>query len=346
MKTRILLSTLTSAVVLLSACGNERAPNPPDYSAACNAYADAVFGVCDGPPRPSAEVTRLRGRWLKACNARLSLTGTSLTAERLQGCAQSVHSSGCAALEDPRGPCATASGSLPSNAPCAENAQCQSAECFSHSAPNGGASCGKCIAAAGLGESCEAARCATDAMCARADGSAEWVCLPVVYGAPGVPCGPGMPPCAAGAFCDTGRGVCAAAGAQGAACSTEPECLPPLICALDSTLRTPSTCAAPGQAGAHCTYDVECATGLGCDATAGQCGAVTWVSAGQACGGTVRCLVGTCPYVVNPTCPAVIPDGQACASAGMGPSSGAKTCDTFATCLFNAVCGFTAEGCP
>ena len=120
-------------------------------------------------------------------------------------------------------------------------------------------------------------------------------------------------------------------------------------CTANSTIDGGATTFTTIAEGGACNVpnsDAFCAPGLACG-PANTCVVPTFVEAGQPCDLLTKvCLVGQCNGAseepspdggitsTQGTCPTIIPDGQPCTS------SGAATCDTFASCV-NGVCQLT-----
>ena len=307
----------------LGACGNKGSSQAAadGGSTPCEDYFDASFvGPCPtGPTLPPAELARERARFEQVCQYGLALPGSGLTDAQLEACATAIQSAGCVSSGTPAPAPCNFFGAQPNGFPCNEDFQCQSELCF-QSAPVGEAgappsetTCGKCSSVGALGDPCSGSTCIPGAVCDTAATSPT--CVTPTSGQQGAICDGVAKLCDAGLYCDTS--VCTPALALGKPCSTSAQCAAPAICSAQA-------CAAPGQAGDTCTIDADCAAGLGCSSQSSTCGSVTWASAGDACGDSVRCLVGPCP--VLGVCPTVIADGQACTD----PTS---TCDDFSSCV-------------
>ena len=316
-----------SLSVALTAGGGCTKSNNDDGSTSCNNYFDAIVASqCNSLIAPSDEA-RARGRFETDCTSTLALPGISVTASALDSCTAAIAASGCAALDATSGACAFSVGTLAEGAECITDTQCQSERCEMGTATTdaGSSACGKCTAVATAGQPCGTTGCGPNLSCSSL-GSSSSTCVAITYGDSGAACNDATTQCKPGLWCDFTKMQCSPVGTQGSACSGDSSCAPPLICAG-------MTCQKPGTAGAACSADNDCVSGLGCDPSKNQCSAVTWATAGQPCGGNVRCTVGYCPdnsgQGGNGVCPTVIADGQACG----GANEATTTCDTFSQCL-------------
>lgn len=345
---RLMIVGLACGPGVLLACSGKTSPGGGggggnSDTQACDDYFQAVFQTsCDGSPLlPSSETTRLQGRFQTLCTAALALPGISLDPSALEACVTAVKSSGCSVLEANTGPCAlNTAGSLAAGTSCVTGAQCSGGTCTADEAsPDGGELlCGTCVTPPAIGQSCANGQtCGPNAACLDGASGGE-TCVAVTYAAAGASCS-GVTQCNAGLYCDTTL-TCATPGGAGAPCSEDEACALPLVCPATTGS---STCQMPGASGAPCEDDLDCGSGLGCDYNLHTCGTVTWVSAGQTCSASARCLVGNCPFtngVTGGTCPAVIADGQPCVA-----TSTDTTCDTYASCE-NDTCVFGYPSCP
>jgi hypothetical protein len=264
----------------------------------CGRIFDAIY-ACGTQVPPKSELSLMRARFQQVCSVASDMPGNSLKGPQLAACVAAYEAAGCSARAIPaecRPP-----GTNPSGSTCASGNQCSSRSCVIGVGSADGSSQSNC------------GTCSPTCSSLTVDG-----CLP----------GTGD----IGASCNTSKdckpnlrcsgGTCSMPGDIGASCSAYiSDCLYPLVCAS-------GTCANPGTAGSPCAYDSLCAAGFACDQTSMQCETIAWASAGQPCGGSVRCLVGNCSSQSSGgQCPAVIPDGEAC---GLGDPT--KTCDWFAVC--------------
>jgi hypothetical protein len=338
---RFVVGSLVASTALAVACGGQTS-GPGGGGGGSGGACDRLFDVfirCSTVGYPADEVSRLRGRWATLCGSALALPGVGLTPDALDACVAAINANGCSDLSAGTGACVFTTGSLPSGSTCATDSQCQSGTCNLMAGDGGFSSCGTCYSTSGIGQACMGRSCGAGAACAYAGGNGD-TCVAVTLSGAGGTCDGQAHQCDPGLVCGTTTHACAAPGAAGTPCNYDSDCAASLVCPPSAT--GGFACASPGQAGARCTQDTHCATGLGCDTNAGTCGPVTYVAAGQACSGSTRCLVGSCPFnagtggnggTVSGTCPSVIPDGQPC-NAHL---SDAQSCDTFANCE-NGVC--------
>ena len=317
-----------SALALTAASGCSTSHDNGN-SAACDSYFNVVFaGKCNGPLIAPSDVDRVRQRFNTECTSTLSLPGVAISASQLNACQSAIEASGCSQLNEESGPCAFQRGTLAAGTECINDSQCQSGACLTDNsgADGGNPSCGACGPVAGEGQPCSSGTCGPNLACVTTNSSST--CVAIAYGDSGATCDGATNQCKPGLVCDFMTGQCATAGGMGSPCSSEEACLAPLVCPVSGM---PSTCQNPGQTGASCSEDVDCVSGLGCDSTSSMCGSVTWVAAGQPCGGNTRCTVGYCPENETQsgggTCPTVIADGQACQEGDT-----ASTCDSLAQC--------------
>jgi hypothetical protein len=140
-------------------------------------------------------------------------------------------------------------------------------------------------------------------------------------------------------FATPSNPVCAAAGAQGAACKSSDECASNLRCIKD-------VCAAAPTSGQDCSGDFSsCAAGLACG-TDRKCAQITYVAGGQSCDGLVHlCTRGRCKGAtikggpngtleVEPgTCEDPLPDGAPCQDDDGTGDDDPPRCDVLANCV-------------
>jgi hypothetical protein len=323
--------------------GGSGSPSTTNVSAetACGDIFDTDFGTgCDFVVPPASELARERVRYISLCESALDLTGEVITASDLEACAQALKATGgCARATNEPAACVFPNvGGLPGGSTCADDGQCSSGQCVPSSGSN---LCGGCAAATPAGQDCSASDCTANTVCV----GTPAVCQAVNYGSAGDACDSGANRCAPGLTCSTVTMLCAVPAGVDAPCHTQSDCDSTLLCG-------PSTqvCQSRGTAGQSCATDAECVGSLGCVPDAQgqtQCGAVTWASSGQTCGGTVRCLVGQCSVASGVAansqgvCPDVIPDGQPCS---LGESS--ATCDVFSECTGGTCILGEMPGCP
>jgi hypothetical protein len=233
-----------------------------------------VLGVLYGD-EPTCEK-----RVLASCVPSFGAAGTSATPAKTSACEQSLSSLACATfITGDLGPaCKTEPGTVPQDGACAEDAQC--ATTFCARAPD--AACGVCAPPTKPGAACVRSSCSAGMVCP----SGQSTCITPVPGkvddactaqeqcdlAHAVGCNTtsgkclaltlasGQASCGANAIVPTSyavcpssgicsaliAGKCAAAAADGAACSTSdsgPHCLPPARCVGGKcTLVDPTTC--------------------------------------------------------------------------------------------------------
>jgi hypothetical protein len=345
---RFTMTAVACAAGLTLACsGKTTGDGGGGTGNACDDYFQIAFsGLCaSGPLPPASEVTRIQGRFDTLCADALALPGAGITASTLESCVAAIKSGGCAVADQENGPCSFTTGSLAAGSSCVTEAQCQSGTCTAgNEAPDGGTLlCGTCATPVAIGQSCANGQgCGPNAVCNYGTGTSSPTCAAITFGTAGAPCNESTTQCSAGLVCDVMTQKCAAPGGAGAACDSDQACIAPLVCPPAAS--GASTCQSPVAAGAACTDDADCASGLGCTQTTHQCAAVTWVSAGQPCSDTARCLVGGCPSTgstVGGTCPTVIADGQPCNES----DSTTSTCDTFANCE-GGTCVLGYAACP
>jgi hypothetical protein len=313
------------AVAALACGGGTTGSGGGPSGSACDSYFNAIYASnCSGTTPPADEVARVRGRFELACTAALALPGIGITAGGLNACANALNSAGCGADQLPA--CRFDKGTLATGASCVIDSQCVSGDCTAGSgSPDGGTlACGVC----GAGFNCGNMTCPSNTTCVFQNNTQT--CVPVTYGDTGAPCDNIQTQCKQGLICNRASNTCSAPAGAGAPCSIDQDCIPSLVCPAAPGAQ--STCQNPGPVGTHCNYDSDCAKGLGCDESARVCASISFAAAGQPCGATVRCLVGSCPWpnganAPGGACPAVIPDGQPCVD-----SDPTKTCDTFAQC--------------
>jgi hypothetical protein len=320
---------IASAVGLAAACGGKPGGTTGDGGGGvnggpCDDFFTAIYGGgCENPAAlPASEIARLRGRYDQACASELGLPGIGVDTSALEACASAIKASGCSVIAELNGPCSFApTGTLASGSACATDAQCLGGDCSAGSLglDGGTEACGMCAPLADLGQPCTG-DCVKGASCV--DMGATETCVAITYGAAGVKCDAQQNQCNSGLVCNLALGACATPGATGTSCLDQSDCQAGLAC---PSVGGPGTCESPAQSGGPCEYDQDCVPPLGCDDDVHQCATITFASAGQACSGSVKCLVGTCPTgTTGGTCPAVVADGQPCTDQ--------STCDTFALC--------------
>ncbi|MGD0528991.1 MAG: hypothetical protein ABSE49_27885 [Polyangiaceae bacterium] len=318
---RLAVGFATTAPVLAAGCSRGSHPASP-ASTACGDYYDAVLaGTCpSGPTLPASEQARERALFVQVCQSGQALPGNQLTDAALEACVSAVRAAGCTSSATPSE--CNFTGTLAAGTACNESFQCVSGLCFQlATVGEAGAAppdttCGTCQPLLAVGTPCSASSCVPGAVCDLQ--ASQPTCVIPSVGSQGAACDGLAKVCGAGLYCEATTSTCQPTLAVGQACTAAGDCTPPAGCRA-------STCAAPGEAGDSCQVDTDCASGLGCGQSA-TCGAVTWVSGGEACGDLVRCLVGSCSIVGM--CPVVIADGQSCAD----PTA---TCDDFSTCTAN-----------
>ena len=332
------------------------------------------------PLLPASEIARVRGRYETVCAAEMALPGTGFTASAVAACTAAIKSKGCSSGESD--PACSFFGTRAPGASCVDSEQCGYG-CDTFTQTDAGTfvqqTCGTCGAAAAVGQPCALTPfntnpCGAGATCDfgapsidGGTGPASSTCVANTIVGAGQSCGAGGQECTPGTYCySPAQGTpptCMTAGKVGDPCPggsstggppqfTVPgSCTAPLICTGGDA--GGATCQPPGGSGASCQQDSDCASGLGCViATGGQppgtCGTVTFVAAGQTCGGSVRCLQGYCGAggPGGPTCPAVTADGQACPMNTMGgPPIPSAACDAYSTCV-NGNCTLGYATCP
>lgn len=319
-------------------------PSSTPTSTACGAYFDALYGSHCDPNRAASEAARDRGRFVTLCDADLALTGIATSASQLESCANALTAAGICLLEGtsslPTQCQGLNSGTLGSGADCFSGSQCQSGNCLLTADGGAVATCGSCTAPIAVGQPCTASggNCGMGSVCS----DTTMTCQVVVHGNVGAACGSNVALCSDGLYCDPTTLVCASAKSAGSSCTMiQGECASPLVC-----LSTTNACGNPGAAGAACMISPDCAPGFDCG-TSNQCAAVTYAAAGEPCGGSLHCLVGSCTGIgTSLVCPTVVADGLGCSLASGSASSGATptTCDTFASCD-NGVCTLAPPTC-
>jgi len=188
--------------------------------------------------------------------------------------------------------------------------------------------CGVCGAVIPGGEACTpnvpacggASRCVATTV----DGSSG-ICQPIAEVAEGAACGDGATFCNSGLVCSDVTLHCAPPAPTGAACGSNPDCAPGLVCIA-------AVCSTPIPVGAACSVNLTCSAGNECQS--GVCAPITWAGSGAPCNPTDSpfCLIGDCPTDGTGVCPIVIPDGQPC--DGIGATT---MCDSYASCV-NGTC--------
>lgn len=339
---------LLATLVLACAAGNpppepQPAPPRPDPGAlpfleACDDFFDVLTSArCGGAEPPAANLAAMRSRYERSCVARLTLPGTSWTAERFEACAADGKVLPCDATERPA-PCIVLPGGFAEGAPCLDDAQCASTRCQRTfgSAPGQATvvpTCGTCAAASARGEACAgdaAGGCVDGTECARVGGAP--VCEAVTYGEAGAPCDDVARACARGTECDPSSATCIALGGPGAACASSEACNLPLACAG-------GRCAEAGGPGSPCAGSRDCAPGLLC--AGNLCVTPVWSAPGEPCGPAAPCISGDCPRATG-VCPRLLDDGSACV-----PFDDTTTCDSFAACTDSrCTLEYVATACP
>jgi hypothetical protein len=328
-------TALAAGAIAATACGGSTAGPSGGGSSACERYFDTLFANCMGAAPPAAELARQRARFEKACANALALPGISVTPAALDACSSAVEAHGCNGAF--QGPCSFGPGALADGAHCASPDQCMSDSCTAgQTTGNGTASaCGTCVA----GSMCGTSVCAANTVCITNSTGAS--CAPITFGSAGAACDGLKAQCNPGLVCSQVSHTCAQPGVMGDTCAAPIDCGGSLICSL-GLQGMPSTCQPRGAAGAPCQSDGDCTPSFGCDDTSHTCVTLNWASAGQACGSTTRCLVGSCQNngTSGSTCPTVIADGQPCNGNNV-----TQTCDTLAECVGTCeILGATA--CP
>jgi hypothetical protein len=236
-----------------------------------NAYGD--LGTC---------ISRMKAN----CVTALAAADTGNSPAAVEACAMAQPSGTCQDFLQgkPVPACATAQGHRSNGAPCAFNAQCQSAFC----AVPRGSLCGSCANLPVAGDPCtDVGNCGPNLDC-----TPMKVCEPFVAG--GGACDGQTLVCAPGQSC-----VIAAMQAMGT-------CQPAGKLAGDAC--DPKRQTAPGCDG---TLGLFCASTL-------KCTAVTYVKAGAACGNMAMntvdnvCQTGTCVAGMPSSCVALAKEGEAC----------------------------------
>jgi hypothetical protein len=339
------------AAALACNCSSSSGGGAGGSGGVCDDYFNIFTGrACGLVTLPDSELARLQPRFEKECAASLGLPGVTFTSANIEACLQAVKAANCnIEAADHIDSCKSTPGTLAANTPCLASDQCQSGNCiYPQIFGEGGgivgqAPCGKCSAAAQLGQSCANAIGAdggtgvqVDCVSGTACDSTSRTCVTISSGGVGAPCGSGTQVCNQGLYCTfkpgTAMSTCQQPIAQGMPC-TGYDCASGLTCNA-STM----TCVPQGQAGAACTQSGDCARGLGCPQATKVCTSITYASAGQPCDGDAAlCLVGFCPFPTPladagtvKVCPNVIADGQPCTVTG-------ATCDTFSSCI-SGVC--------
>jgi len=331
---RLVLSgvSVIGALVACSSSGGgtgPAVPTPADPNATCDSYFDVLFTTpvtCAGLDVPTAILADEKSRFRTLCTQALSYPGEGITANTLRDCiaasgSQCRGTTGLAA-------CLAQKGTLADGAACNSANQCLNGGCSTTTTVNdAGATsttCGTCNKAVAVGGACSPAGvCLVGAECVNslcvADASVDvgGSCISAISCKPNLSCN---------------GGKCAALGAHNDKCVGSADCKDTLVCLNGA-------CAAGIPLGGDCTKaPFGCAQGV-CEGMTKKCTTLSLVKPGDACGfinnGVVGCAKGNCNLVPNTaagTCPAVIPDGQACT-----PGDKTKTCDFLAACL-NGTC--------
>jgi len=304
-------------------------------STICGRFFDA-FAACGAiSPYPSAEIERIRARYEQACASQLSLPGKSIATEQLEACLQEYRSFHCDGSRMRSIVCRAARGTFPNGAACNDGDQCRSTRCALERPDGGEASaCGTCTNTIEEGQPCgDGGSCVSGTKCDSLSSTPS--CKAIAYGEVGAACGTSAAPspCKDGLVCFS-TSICQEPGGSGAECTYRAECKADLTCLQDR-------CAAPAQADERCSANNDCAKGLACDLDAMKCVQRSWARAGETCGGSIECIVGSCQTIGDspPSCPRVIPDGQPCTSGNR-----AETCDSFANCV-GGTCVLVTSAC-
>jgi hypothetical protein len=304
-----------AALALLACGGSSSSSTGPSGPTADQACTDLAHARCTKLASCSQVAIQARygdeatceSREKSSCLNSLAAPSTGATPQTFEACVTAFSSWACADYLNNVTPdaCRAQQGQLAAGAACAFNGQCQSAFC---SVPTN-ATCGTCAAAPKAGDSC----------------------------AQTTSCGPGLQ-------CTNDTMQCEAAAAAGAACGKGVPCGDGLAC-VGATATVQGKCeTAPSTQGAACDpKDMTAAScsrsaGFFCDTQSKQCVAITFASAGQACGNIsgVQVLCGGAGFCqraqgqASGTCVAAAADGAACDTAN-GP-----TCISPSRCVISS----------
>lgn len=339
---------LLSLGAALAACssgseGVEAAPVVADGGKATTATAEEAcrheFRVrverCAKDVAPQ-EIGGLRTRYVASCVAELGLAGTTRTAADVETCASALEARACGTEPAFLPECALKPGTLGVGASCNVDAQCQEGVCLVDAS---GTSCGRCVAPLADGDSCSqgSSFCRPGSACLGSiDAPVPTTCKRLSYADAGGECGGGTY-CRPGYVCGKAPGApakCIPRYAPGERCADE-------ACREDSFCdRVAGKCTSRGKDGEACDSQRPCAEGLGCDRTQHKCAPLTFVGAGESCGGSVACAQGVCGQGTGePTCPQVVEDGDGCSEGGH------MTCRAPAICLGGTCAMLTTLDC-
>ncbi len=239
----------------------ERASQDPESACAAH-FSVQTTARCGGAPLPADQVQPMRARFLRSCEARLSLRGSSLTASSVEACAAAAQQLPCDATTRPPA-CIVAPGALADGSSCSDDAQCASTRCsraFGTPADGGPVvvpACGTCTPAGRAGEPCAAgpAGCVDGTECAHVDGGTR--CEPV----------PSSPAPAADAGASRSSQKAPTLAAPGDACGDSSVCL------LGACPGKSGTCPRALPDGASCTaFDPSAPCDSFAACTGGRCG--------------------------------------------------------------------------
>jgi hypothetical protein len=127
----------------------EAGPSP--LYAACDEYYKNWVARCWFAAYPASEIQRVESRWNSYCASDVNLMGVSYTAPELQACAQAMSTVSCDDQTTPDACFPVMEGTLAGNAPCLDNAQCQSGSCNLGGASS---SCSVCAILVADGQQC------------------------------------------------------------------------------------------------------------------------------------------------------------------------------------------------
>ena len=263
--------------------GADGGPIAEDPARVCAAAADAIcakLSACSpfGLGAAYGDLATCQARVVLGCLPTFGAAQTSATPTRSEACAASLAALSCADLLAGKlgDACVTQPGGVATGAACAEDAQCATAFCAR--APS--AACGTCAAKTNAGDPCVNAACSVGTVCpagktscitpvpgkagdactvqeecdlANAVGcnTASKKCIALTLAGPGQSCGANglnatsFAVCPASGTCSALlHGTCAAAAADGAACSDSgAHCLPPARCLSGAcAVPDPATC--------------------------------------------------------------------------------------------------------
>jgi hypothetical protein len=324
------------AFVASAACGGSSAGSGGPAADACGDLYDAEVAYDTSCDSAGGALFESRDRAVQSCALRVNAPGVAPgLASALQACASAAKNDATACNRTDFD-CSVPAGTRAYGSACGEDEQCASGYCKMVGLPASpeeattlSAICGYCAAVVAVGQGCATTdRCAQGAAC-QASATGDAVCTVLPVNDVGGSC---LPPatCKAGLRCAP-NATCAATLQAGAPCTSVDDCTSPLVC-------VGNVCAEGKKLGDACQND--CARNLVC---ATQCVAITPVAAGQPCDFTHRCKAGVCnvtdPATGTGTCPTILPDGQACASAA------GATCDTGAYCIDGKCAVFDPASC-